>query len=201
MRILFPFLLFLFTNFSFAQNKDIEWLREINIERNQKLDPTFHLLDHSLFPVIAGAPLSVLGIGVLKKDSALTRKGLFMIGTFCVNSALTLGLKFTIDRPRPFVTYPEIEKLAKTGNGRSFPSGHTSGAFAAATSLSIAFPKWYVIVPSYIWASGVGYSRMHEGVHYPSDVFAGVLVGTGSAFLCHWVNKKLHWERKKNWFL
>jgi membrane-associated phospholipid phosphatase len=57
--------------------------------------------------------------------------------------------------------------------------------------LSIAFPKWYVIAPSFLWASGVGYSRMHLGVHYPSDVLVGALVGSGTAFLTHFLNKKI----------
>jgi membrane-associated phospholipid phosphatase len=75
------------------------------------------------------------------------------------------------------------------------PSGHTSTAFATATSLSMAYPKWYVIIPSYAWASSVGYSRMHLGVHYPSDVFIGAIVGSGSAFLTHKANQ---WLEKKS---
>jgi membrane-associated phospholipid phosphatase len=200
MREFFLLLFLTLSHPSFSQNKDIEWLREININRNEKLDPTFQVFSHSITPVYVGAPAVVLGVGLIKKDSTLTRKGLFMVGTFCVNSALTLGLKYAVNRPRPFVTYPEIIKLSEAGS-YSFPSGHSSSAFSTATSLSIAFPKWYVIAPSFLWASGVAYSRMHLGVHYPSDVFAGALIGSGSAFLCHWLNKKIQWERKRNWFL
>ena len=90
-----------------------------------------------------------------------------------------------------------LDQQAKAGSW-SFPSGHTSSAFALATSLSIVYPKWYVIVPSYLWASSVGYSRMHLGVHYPSDVLAGALVGTGSAFLSHALNKCIHKKVKEN---
>lgn len=183
----------------FSQNKDIEWLRQINLARNKKMDPFFKGISNSITPIIIAAPLSVLGVGLIKKDSTLTRNGLVMMGAFCLNSALTLGLKYGVNRPRPFITYPEIEKLSGAGS-YSFPSGHASSAFAAATSLSLAFPKWYVITPSFIWAGAVGYSRMHLGVHYPSDVAAGAMIGTGSAILCHWLNKKLKWERKRNWF-
>ncbi len=58
----------------------------------------------------------------------------------------------------------------------------------------MAYPKWYIIAPSFAWASAVGYSRMALGVHYPSDVLAGAIIGSGSAYLCYklnkWVNKK-----------
>jgi membrane-associated phospholipid phosphatase len=106
-----------------------------------------------------------------------------------VSGFVTISMKYAIQRDRPFVTYPDIQKLTGAGSP-SFPSGHTSEAFATATSLSLAFPKWYVIAPSFLWASAAGYSRMHLGVHYPSDVLVGALVGAGSAWLCHELNKR-----------
>jgi membrane-associated phospholipid phosphatase len=62
----------------------------------------------------------------------------------------------------------------------------------------MAYPKWYVVVPSFVWASSVGYSRMHLGVHYPSDVLVGALVGSGSAVLMNKANEWLNKKRKKN---
>ncbi|MDO9339524.1 MAG: phosphatase PAP2 family protein, partial [Bacteroidales bacterium] len=56
---------------------------------------------------------------------------------------------------------------------------------------TLAYPKWYIIVPSYTWASTVAYSRMDLGVHYPSDVLIGALVGAGSAYLTYKINQKL----------
>ncbi len=111
-----------------------------------------------------------------------------------MSGLITSAMKLSIKRDRPFKTYPEIEKESSAGS-YSFPSGHTTSAFVTATSLSLAFPKWYVIVPSYAWAGAVGYSRMHLGVHYPSDVAAGAIIGAGSAFLTYKINK---WLSQKN---
>ena len=79
----------------------------------------------------------------------------------------------------------------------SFPSGHTSLAFTTATALSLKYPKWYIIAPSYLWASSVGYSRMNLGVHYPSDVVAGALLGAGSAYVTYIVNDWF-WKKQEN---
>ena len=116
-------------------------------------------------------------------------KGIYLAESVLVSGFVTISMKYAIQRDRPFVTYPDIQKLTGAGSP-SFPSGHTSEAFATATSLSLAFPKWYVIAPSFLWASAAGYSRMHLGVHYPSDVLVGALVGAGSAWVCHELNKR-----------
>ena len=176
-------------NTNFSQNLDIDLLRKINIDRNAALDPAFKLITNSVSPIGLGAPLIVTSIGFIQKDQTLKIKGYYIGATLLTSALITTTLKFTIDKDRPFVTYPEIQKLTGAGSP-SFPSGHTSEAFATATSLSIAFPKWYVIAPSFLWASAAGYSRMHLGVHYPSDVLVGALIGSGSAWLCHELNKR-----------
>ena len=187
MKKVFFVLLILLSSNVFSQNIDINLLKEINVIRNKNLDGTFSLFTHSVVPVSFGTPVIITGIGLLKKDSLLTRKGLYLGATVVVATGVATVLKYSINRDRPFVTYPYIEKMADAGSP-SFPSGHTTDAFATATSLSLAFPKWYVIAPSFLWASAVGYSRMHLGVHYPSDVLAGAIIGAGSAYLTHRLN-------------
>ena len=189
---------FLFSGgFVNAQNLDIEVLRKININRNEQFDPTFKFISTTVTPISIGAPLVIYGVGLIKQDSSLKKKGLFIGQSVLISSFITVALKRTIKRERPFITYPDIENLTEAGS-YSFPSGHTSNAFATATSLSMAFPKWYVIVPTFIWAGSVGYSRMHLGVHYPSDVLAGAIVGSGSAYLSFKINKWLNKRYKRN---
>lgn len=176
-----------------AQNIDIAILRDINIGRNKNLDPTFKLVTNSSVPFSVATPIIIYSVGLIKKDSTIKKQAIFIGETFLVNAFITTALKHTVKRERPFETYQDIDK-ATSALGDSFPSGHTSLAFATATSLSMTYPKWYVIAPSFVWAGAVGYSRMHLGVHYPSDVLAGAIIGSGSAYLSYkmnkWINKK-----------
>jgi membrane-associated phospholipid phosphatase len=167
-----------------AQNIDIDILRNINLNRNTNLDGAFRGISNSVTPLVIGTPVLLFSFGMVKKDSVLTRKSLCIGATVLTSAIITSILKYSINRTRPFITYPDIEKAAPAGSP-SFPSGHTSDAFALATSLSLAFPKWYIIAPSFAWAGAVGYSRMDLGVHYPSDVLMGAVIGAGSAYLCY----------------
>jgi membrane-associated phospholipid phosphatase len=174
-----------------AQSLDIKLLRDINLNRNKKCDPAFRTITHSMGPVIIVTPITLLGTGYFIEDRTMKCNAVVMGASLLTTALITGTLKYTIKRPRPFVTYPDIEKATNVRDP-SFPSGHSSGAFALATSVSLAYPKWYVIVPSYTWAFAVAWSRMHLGVHYPSDVLVGMLIGIGSFFLCYQINNKFY---------
>ena len=178
----------------FSQNADIDLLKNINNNRNKKLDNTFKIITNSVGPICYGSPIVVIGTGLIANDSTLKNKGLYMGASIILSSCISNILKYSINRERPYKKYPFIEKLT-SGGSPSFPSGHTSDAFTTATSLCLAFPKWYVIVPSFTWAAAVGYSRMHLGVHYPSDVLIGAIIGAGSSYLCYKAQK---WFYKKS---
>lgn len=195
MKYIFLFFISLNLNIS-AQNPDIDILKSINLNRNKKLDNTFIFISNSIVPVSIGVPIGVIGVGFLKQDSTIKNKGVYIGASLLIAAGITTGLKYSVKRERPFVTYPVIDKVMNAGSP-SFPSGHTSDAFATATSLSLAFPKWYIIVPSFVWAGSVGYSRMDLGVHYPSDVLAGAAIGAGTSYLCFKANKWLHERHRK----
>lgn len=185
------FLILLMTNSFWSQNLiDYELLYRINSQATTQGIHVNQLLSASDTPISLGIPV-VLGItSVVNKNKShaiITRE---QLTTHLINSTLTIGIKYIVQRPRPFVTYPSIEKYGKAGS-LSFPSGHTSMAFATATSLSLNFRKWYVVCPAFLWASSVAYSRMYLGVHYPTDVLAGAIIGSGSAILSHWLTSKV----------
>jgi len=195
MKYILLFFISLNLNIS-AQNTDIDILKSINLNRNKKLDNTFIFISNSIVPVSVGVPIGVIGVGFLKQDSTIKNKGVYIGASLLIAAGITTGLKYSVKRERPFVTYPVIDKVMNAGSP-SFPSGHTSDAFATATSLSLAFPKWYIIAPSFVWAGSVGYSRMDLGVHYPSDVLAGAAIGAGTSYLCYKANKWLYERHRK----
>lgn len=136
--------------------------------------------------VDAGIPLGVLVDGLIRNDDRTKRNALYMASSTVTTYLLNLAIKKLVRRPRPFITDVHLTPVYRPGE-YSFPSGHTSSAFSAVTSLSRVYPKWYVIAPSFLWASAVGYSRMYLGVHYPTDVTAGAILGAGTAFAMGWV--------------
>jgi membrane-associated phospholipid phosphatase len=192
-------LLFVFSLNINAQNFDINLVKSITRLQNDFKDDYFNFTSKSVNYVNITAPLGLLTAGIIKHDKKLQKDAVFMIGGFITSSIITHSLKAIVNRDRPYITYIYIDKK-DSGGGYSFPSGHTSAAFCTATSLSLLFPKWYVIGPAYLWAASVGYGRMYQGVHYPTDVLAGALVGAGSAWLSYkaekWYSKKMNKNKK-----
>jgi undecaprenyl-diphosphatase len=190
--ILFSLLitLFSFTTIK-AQNWDINLLSNIN--PNNPNSGYWRGATNTTYIVSLGIPATELAVGYLiNKDSKTQRNGWETIGSIAFSAAITQGLKYTINRARPYETYPNlIHPYDASEQGKSMPSGHTSTAFASATSLAMQYKKWYVVVPAYAWAAIVGYSRLYLGEHYPSDVFVGAAIGAGSAWLSHWLTRKI----------
>lgn len=178
-----------------AQNWDINTLRHINLNRNEAFDQPFIVLDETVASLDIAAPIGMFTAGLIKKDSALKRQAIVVAVAVAGNASASYLVKHVVNRARPYDLYPEIDNVVSP-NTASFPSGHTANAFALATSLTLETKKWYVAVPSYAWAGTVTYSRLHLGVHYPTDVIAGAAIGSASAVVTHYANKWL--VRKQN---
>jgi len=183
----------LFLSFYFhhatAQGLDLDITKSINPQNPRST--YWKATSASTFYISGAVPLSLLATGFIKDDACLKKRAYEILGSVALEIALSEAMKITIDRQRPGERHPTLIFPYKHLKGQSFPSGHTSLAFATAASLSLQYRKWYVTVPAYLWASSVGYSRVYLGVHYSSDVLAGAVVGIGSAYLAHWLNKKL----------
>ena len=164
-----------------VQQWDIDILREVNGERNRALDAPLVLITDLAAPIAYSIPLFLLVFAIRRKNALLKSKAIFVIRTALLALIVCTAIKHTVNRQRPFHKYAFIEK-ASSGSSPSFPSGHTSDAFALAASLTIAFPRRYLGIILFVWAAMVGYSRMHLGVHFPSDVIASILIAYASAF-------------------
>lgn len=181
-----------------AQNADIELLQKINNNDSEFWRGYSKAISNTTTYVSLSAIAGVATTGLIKNDKQLLRDALYLGVNLGTNALFTYSLKNSFKRPRPGITYPAQITMYEDVSSLSFPSGHTSEAFSTATALSLKYPEWYIIAPAYLWAGSVGYSRMNLGVHYPSDVLAGALLGTGTAFLTFKVNKWLNRQVRKS---
>jgi len=143
------------------------------------------------------APVGMFAVSLINHDQNLKKNSFKLAESLVVTAVIAEATKIAINRDRPFVKYPlDVFPNQIEETGKSMPSGHTAFAFTTATSIYLTYPKWYVAVPAFTWATAVGYSRLYLGQHYPSDVLMGAIVGGGSACLTNWLNKKFI-EKKK----
>lgn len=173
-----------------AQGVDYSILCSLQQQRTPAMDKAMVWTSNSLV-LVPAVPVAIMTAGWAADNDALLHMGGSAGLSVLIAGGLTEGLKFSVRRPRPYLGYPDDLVPVKTTLGYSFPSGHTSLSFSLATSLSLSCPKWYVVAPSLLWAAGVGFSRLYLGVHYPSDVLTGALVGVGSAFLAHYLSRRM----------
>ncbi|HAC46120.1 MAG TPA: hypothetical protein DCF65_08635 [Chloroflexi bacterium] len=132
--------------------------------------------------VAGGAALAILG-GPKGRRAGVATAVASLAATYVVQQRV----KPLFRRVRPFVNR-EARVVGIRPADHSFPSGHTASSFAAATALAFFYPRAAPL--AYTVAVGVGASRVHLGVHFPSDAAVGGVIGIGIGTFSAWLFKK-----------
>ncbi|MCL4640571.1 MULTISPECIES: phosphatase PAP2 family protein [Olivibacter] len=185
MKIYTIVFLFFCTSNLFGQSTvdqiDLRILENLAAKRSEQETKAMRIISDANNYVNAAIPAGLFVAGVIDGNKEMRQNAVYIASSTAITALLNFGLKKIFKRPRPFIAHSGFKAVYQPSS-YSFPSGHTSASFSTATALSRAYPKWYIIAPSFIWAGTVGYSRMYLGVHNPSDVAAGAILGAGSAF-------------------
>ncbi|RWY49978.1 phosphatase PAP2 family protein [Mucilaginibacter gilvus] len=165
---------------NFIQRFDDRTIVSLALNRTPEATPVMSFLSRNLMYGNIGVPAGLLIGGIITKDRNMRENAGYVASSTAITFVATYLIKKLVGRPRPFIRNLKIVPVYIPGES-SFPSGHTSTSFSTAMALSRAYPKWYVIAPSFLWAGATGYSRMYLGVHYPTDVLGGAVLGSGTA--------------------
>ena len=160
--------------------------------RNPVVEKTSTAFSSSVVPVAALVPVALGWLSYHKTDSSFFQSALVVAGSAAIGFGMAQALKpiFRRNPPDDFTT--QNQSVLPFSSQWSFPSGHTSTAFATAVSMSLNYPRWEVICPSMVWAGGVGISRILLGQHHPGDVLAGAAIGSATAWLTNRLSRKLN---------
>jgi len=103
--------------------------------------------------------------------------------TLIISQSITYSLKALLSRERPYNILKNLNTFDIIMKDHSFPSGHTSASFSIATTIAFNVPKLSILV--FLIALTIGISRVYLGVHYPTDVVAGIILGVVSGIIVH----------------
>jgi undecaprenyl-diphosphatase len=124
--------------------------------------------DGYLYPLLAAALMVI--------DAATGREFLAAaLAAFALELPAYKLMKHYVKRDRPCEKLPAVHGRIVPSDRFSFPSGHTAAAFLIATLLGHLMPALFPAAGA--WALAVGFSRIYLGVHYPTDILAGMFIG------------------------
>ncbi len=208
MKLKYPVLIFVFITFGFNQisssqdtssanrydgrvrvvnndpnNLDVKLFRSVNNYRTKFLDNTLPYTDKSVFAAALVLPAAMLIYGRAADKPYDENTAVLLALSEATNILLNLGIKNIVKRPRPYQSLSNVQyKNVSIKDEYSFPSSHTSTSFSIATTFTLRYSKYpQIYVPMYLWGLVVGYGRMYFGMHYPSDVLGGAVLGSLSA--------------------
>ena len=135
-------------------------------------------------------------LGLLMLFYKPTRKAGFsalcamLIGLIVVN----FTIKPLVARDRPWLVIANFVNLVPEHDPNSFPTGHTNAAFAFALAVCMSAPKRWMRIAAVCAAVVMGLSRLYVGVHFPSDVLVGAVIGSLCGLAGAWIIRKA-WDR------
>ena len=142
--------------------------------RNSVLTAFFSVLTY------LGSEMTAVAVPMIVYWCFSKRRAYFLTANVALGSAVCQGLKFLCKVPRPFVRDPKfeiVESARADAGGYSFPSGHTESAASLFGSLALILRNRGARIVCVAFIVLVGFARMYLGVHYPTDVLGGLLIG------------------------
>lgn len=176
------------------ENLDVKIFRSINNSRCGFLDAVIPVTDKSILFTSILVPATLFGVSRTNSNYYDENSTVLLSLSEGLSAGLTFGLKNIVKRERPYKTLANVNYDGSKFllDRYSFPSGHSSLSFAMATSLTLRYPEKPVLISGlYLYSTAVSLGRIYLGVHYPSDVFAGMLIGSGSALIVHSLRKEI----------
>lgn len=160
---------------------EFEWLDALQEIHNPILNAIMSFLSLLGDNGILWISLSVLLIIIARTRKCGIQMAVAMIITFIIGNLI---LKNLVARARPCWIRPEIVLLVKRPWDYSFPSGHSMNGFSAAVTILFYNKSWGVA--AVVLAGLIAFSRLYNYVHFPTDVFTGILLGTFAACVTNW---------------
>lgn len=124
------------------------------------------------------------------------RAGILALAAMALNLlAVNVVLKHLVSRARPWLVVEGLETLLRSNDPNSFPSGHTSAAFAFAASMCLHLDAGWGKALAVAAAVLMGWSRIYVAVHFPTDVLAGAVIGILCGLLAAWLYRRFFREK------
>lgn len=168
------------------------------------------IAEHLRFPILDavfsfytqlgnGGKIFIVAALVLLLFRSTRRAGVSALMAMLLGTVVTnITIKPLIGRVRPWVVIENFPALVAEADPNSFPSGHTCAAFAFAMALCAALPQKWGKAVALTAAGMMGFSRLYVGVHFPSDVLVGAVIGTLCGFAGAWIAKQLEeWVQRR----
>ncbi|MEM1295718.1 MAG: phosphatase PAP2 family protein [Verrucomicrobiota bacterium] len=159
---------------------DLAWFKAIRGDQSQELREVAMAIGHTgslaqyNFAIIFGLWM----VGLVRKSRYIQRLAVMVFVSTVLAGLVCNVFRFSLGRPRPFTNVDPAQFQGPQFQARyhGFPSGHTSTAFGTAVPVVSAMPT--VGVPVLLYAGTMGWARMYDKAHYPSDVLVGAYLGT-----------------------